>query len=644
MIKRNVYMVQPDVLRSTAAFKTAYLPYAVGQLWTYAKQEPIVDDNYSLADLLFLRTDIEQTVRGLDNPFLVGFSCYVWNTEYNKTLAREIKETYPNCIIVFGGHNIPPDESFLEEFSYIDFLVHGEGEIPLQRLLVELTKAVPDLTGVPGLSYRSAEDKIITNAPAALPSLEDCPSPFLCGVFDDIYNKHPDIQWSSVWETNRGCPYQCAYCDWGLLKSKIRCFSMERLLAELEWFSEHKVEYIWLADSNFGFFERDEAIADEMIAAKKRSGYPMFMYANYAKHNEERVFSIVKKLNHSEISRHGTTLSFQSLSPVVLKNIGRTNMDFTHFKSLLERYRANGIMSYSELILGLPGESLESFYDGVETLLELGQHNAIVMYHCFLLPNSRLYARRGEFELKTVKSRLIQYLSASSEFVNEIPEYINTIISTKTLPVEDWKTASLFIWFVQGLHCYGVTRLVAIHLFASKLCSYKAFYQALLDYALNNNGTIMHDVAQVLNKKLSHISEGKDTLILSVPALGSYACEENQYVFEHAVYELAPFFDELEEFVLGFGMERELALELLRYQRELILQPNEPEKVLEFEYDFPSYFDALAQGKTAIPEKRHVRLRFFDPNNQKDWISYGFVVSLRGKYGGPAFYNVTEAE
>ena len=52
-----------------------------------------------------------------------------------------------------------------------------------------------------------------------LPRLKDfdkVPSPYLVGIFDDLIKENPKERWLASWETNRGCPFSCTYCDWGL--------------------------------------------------------------------------------------------------------------------------------------------------------------------------------------------------------------------------------------------------------------------------------------------------------------------------------------------------------------------------------------------------------------------------------------------
>src|SRR3989338_7461014 len=86
---------------------------------------------------------------------------------------------------------------------------------------------------------------------------------------------HPGGQWLILWETNRGCPFSCTFCDWGsAVQSKVFTFDLSNVLRETDWFVEHKIEYVTCCDANFGILPRDLEIAKYMAEAKKKYGYP----------------------------------------------------------------------------------------------------------------------------------------------------------------------------------------------------------------------------------------------------------------------------------------------------------------------------------------------------------------------------------
>ena len=227
---KNVYFVQVDVAASLGA-QNAYLPYTAGILAAYAWSSEIVKKECVFKEFIFLREKIDAVVSRMENPAIIAFSNYVWNTEYNKALAEAVKEKYPHCLIVFGGHNVPDDFSYLEECDAIDILIHGEGEEPLKKLF-EVFLQNEQLQSVPNISFRKKDGSFFKTF-TRLPKTLDYPSPYLDGWFDDLIEKHPEITFNAILETSRGCPHRCAYCDWGLLKSKVRLFPLERIQAEI---------------------------------------------------------------------------------------------------------------------------------------------------------------------------------------------------------------------------------------------------------------------------------------------------------------------------------------------------------------------------------------------------------------------------
>ncbi|MBQ8015239.1 MAG: hypothetical protein IJ264_03520, partial [Clostridia bacterium] len=93
--------------------KSAHLPYTAGQLAAYAFADKDVADNYSLENIFFLRETVDGVLAKIENPFIIAFSTYIWNCNFNKAVAKKIKEKYPECIIVFGGHHVAPGGGML---------------------------------------------------------------------------------------------------------------------------------------------------------------------------------------------------------------------------------------------------------------------------------------------------------------------------------------------------------------------------------------------------------------------------------------------------------------------------------------------------------------------------------------------------
>ena len=107
MSRKLISLVQPNFQQGPKEFNAHYLPYSVGVLWAYVNQFDSIKINYQLEDLIWRRDSIEDTANKLAKCSIVGFSTYVWNKNYNYALARRVKELNPNCMIFFGGPELP---------------------------------------------------------------------------------------------------------------------------------------------------------------------------------------------------------------------------------------------------------------------------------------------------------------------------------------------------------------------------------------------------------------------------------------------------------------------------------------------------------------------------------------------------------
>ncbi len=455
---RNVYFVQANDIYGTEK-KTTYIPYATGCIMAYCLKNETVASNYKFGKIIYTRQPVDKVVASLDEPFMVLFSCSVWNMEYNKSLAGRIKERYPECYIVFGGHNISPDSSTMEQLPYVDFLTHRFGEEPTEGILVSLAEG-KCLDTVANISYRADDGSIVTTdyAPQTGTSY---PSPYLEGIFDELLED--DISFSGLFESNRGCPNSCSFCDWSSLKDKVRLFPMERVYAEIDWFVKNKIEYIYCTDGNFCLFDRDSDIANYVVECKEKYGYPQIFKVFFTKNRFNFVFDVSTRFFNSGLDK-AKTISFQSMNPDVLKNVGRRNISTEMFRELMKKYNELNIATFSELILGLPGETYETFCKGVSSLIENGQHYAINIYPCELLPNAEMgqQAYRERFGIKSTRVPF-KLIHSSYDACDDITEYSEYVTATCSMNEAEWVKSLTFSYYVQGLHNLGLLRAVAMY-------------------------------------------------------------------------------------------------------------------------------------------------------------------------------------
>lgn len=617
---KNVYLVQVSTVYGEGEKKNAYLPYAAGCIAAYAWSDERIKAEYRLGKFVYTRENIEKAVDSLDEPYLVGLSCYIWNIEYNIAFSKALKNKYPNCITVFGGHHIGPDSRQLDEIPTADILIHGGGEEAFREILLALSEN-RELDGIFNISFRGKNGYVTTEKKN--PEATDYPSPYLTGIFDSILDD--GISFSALLETNRGCPNQCAFCDWGILKSKVRLFSMERVYAELDWIAEHKIEYVYGCDANFGLFNRDLEIAGYMAELKQKTGYPQKFKVNFTKNKFDIVGKISKLLVDNNMSK-AQTISLQSVSPKVLEIIGRKNLDMEYYSDLVSFYAKENIPTYTELILGLPGETYESFSRGICSVLESGQHSAINVYPCELIPNSLLGSKEyiEKYQIKTVHNKFIQYHINPDTISEDIDEYSSLIVSTSTMSVADWEKTYLFAVTVQALHALGLTRYIAVALRKYKEMEYYDFYNGFIEKALSDESySFVHNLWKYFRAHFSAVANKNGPIGMVDDRFGHIIYEPDEMLFAKCLIEADLFFSDMKKYLYEICDDREFADELISFQSFIMNIPEKQTQTKTFSYGFAEFFNGFFGGNdNAVLEKKKTSITAQSCLKTEKWADY----------------------
>ena len=324
------------------------------------------------------------------------------------------------------------------------------------------------------------------------------------------------------------------------------------------------------------------------------------------------------------------TLSFQTMSPEALKNIGRTNMSLEHFKNLMQMYTNRGIMAYSELILGLPGETYDSFSEGIETLFECGQHKSVIVYPCELLPNSQLGSKASveKYKIEVCRTEFRQHHSAVDE--SAVKEYSDNIISTYSMNREDWKKSYIFALYAQGLHTMCLTMMIAVYLYHEKKVGYKAFYEGLIEWSKANPDTLCGELYRECTGFVDDVIGGKDSFKSVFEGFGKTTWGFDEYLFMKGAVNPERFYDEIKQYIASYGADCEITDELVKYQKGIIKKMNMTRLDIALDYDFESYFDAILNNSYKPLEKRKNTVTVTEENSvatideyAREYVWYG---------------------
>ncbi len=623
-MKKNLYLVQVGVSGDTMAF----LPYAIGCIAAYLKNDSEITNKYDIKNIIGIREDIDNIIKKFTSPDIVAFSCYTWNLEYNKVLAKKIKDLYPQVKIIFGGHSVPANASFLDEFDFIDYLMHNEGEETTSILLKALENG-DSLEDVPNLSFRT-ENTTKTTFFRHPENISNYPSPYTTGVFDHLLEEYPEIEFHATLETNRGCPYACAYCEWCYTK-KIRQFPMSKIKKEIEWIAKNKIQYCYCADANFGILKRDIKIAQYVVEQKNKYGYPHIFKPCYAKNSDETVFEAGCILNQNHTDK-GVTLAYQSLDSITLKNIGRKNMPPELFFELNNKYKQVGIPTYSEVILGLPGETFDSFSEGICRLLECGQNNGIPIYECQVYPNTKM--GNPEFQkkhgIKTTKIPLfgIHYYP---DFKG-VNEFFDIVTETASMPADDWVKAYMFSVISQVFHNFGLLRCFALFAKHEKGVSFKTFYTKLYDFIYNENNGFINSVFHKLYLRKADTKKADWTYQNDEYGKIGWYFEEGAFL--ELLHDNDQFWAEIKPFLQTLEIDNDLFEMLFEYQKQIINLPGKDYVEIVSDFAFYPYFAALTNGEDAKLKKVKNKLCLKPEKPTDSWQSYAKEVIWYGKKNG----------
>ena len=517
----QISLVQPNFRQGGKTFSGYWLPHSIACVYTYVEDKN--PDYFDLNRIIFRREAVDNASKSMRNDDMILFSCYMWNWQYNLELSKRVKEINPNAIIVFGGPQVSEFrlEEQQKEFDWVDSWIVSEGELSFEQLINDLK------TGTIQKTYEAQR----------LMDL-DIPSPYLNGFFDNIIADNPDIKWSTTLETNRGCPFKCSFCDWGSLTySKIKKFPVPKVYQEIEWLGKNKIEYIFVADANFGVFpERDSEIVDIMLEVQDKYDYPKVFNANWHKNSKQNVIPIVKKLTSNGMNR-GMTLSVQSMDSEVLGAIERRNMDVSHLKDMFDLIEKEGLGTYTELILPFPLETVKSWRKGLAEVLDIGQHNSIEIWFHQILENAQSNnpEHKQEHGFETVE--LAGYVSGDKEDDDDnILERTEVVVGTNTMPYNEFIDCWMYATMIINFHCGGWTQLLARYCHQSETKDYETFYNYLfgcLDVDQGPVGTLWRKVESIIKD----YTQGKEspysghTLLWYLNRLLHENCEEtNKFI------------------------------------------------------------------------------------------------------------------
>ncbi len=286
------------------------------------------------------RNIVEQIL--MHQPRIVGFSIYIWNTEEMFEVCSMLKSVAPDIVIVLGGPEISFETETQRLYQLCDYIITGEADHSFRELCSSL------------LNGSTPKEKIIRSV---LPDIKSIELPYHLYTADDIQNRVIYV------EASRGCPYKCEYCLSSLDKS-VRNFDLDLFIKEVDQLIERGARTFKFVDRTFNLSPTTSTTLLKYFLTKIDLG--LFLHFEMV---PDRLPAEIKNLivQFPEGSLQ-FEVGIQTLNPIVAQNVSRKN-DLTkvkdNFKFILEHTKVH---THADLIVGLPGETLESFAQGFDQL------------------------------------------------------------------------------------------------------------------------------------------------------------------------------------------------------------------------------------------------------------------------------------
>jgi len=414
-------------------------------------------------------TTLLDAIRAEVRPDIVGLSNYSWNYEINRMIMQRTAVEAPDALIVQGGPHIRIDNQgiadHLAAHPQVDYYTMFEGEYPMGHLIGmllssgELVRPAKCDVSLPGVAFLRGGELVYTPHLSKKGDLESIRSPYLSGMLDEFL---ASPLYLPLLETNRGCPFACTFCAWGIsVLNKVRKFDLERICAEIDYVAKRSTATHWyFTDANFGMFERDIAIAEAIRKAADGSDYFQRLSINWAKNSSRYCIEIQRILK----GVCDPLVAVQSTDAAVLKHIKRDNIRMETMTDLVEQGRRDGIAMTTDVLAGLPGETLESHLNTLRDVFANG-FQSFNVGQIRMLPGSEMETDldRERFGLKT-QHRLIAGFFGIYDG-QPIAEYEESIVETATMSREDMYTLRVVHFLAWAMWNSGIAQPLLRHMY-----------------------------------------------------------------------------------------------------------------------------------------------------------------------------------
>tara|TARA_Y100000590_G_scaffold465190_1_gene636760 strand:- start:3108 stop:5246 length:2139 start_codon:yes stop_codon:yes gene_type:complete len=402
---KKIKVLLADPRHKTVGMHSAYVPIAIGYIGAYLiKMIESKNSNVKIETKLEVDPDVIFDLIDDWKPNIVASGNYVWASDLAYRICEYAKEKNEDTLCVLGGPEFPtgsetikPSDAiknkcfeYLQERPCIDYYTYGDGEPALVNVVQKYidnsfsSKLMREknviAAGAMNLELNGEQILVGKDIPRLglhnkVDGMDSIPSPYLSGLLDKYLNG----EYVPSFQTARGCPFLCTFCEMGLDQNKIVSFSTNRMKKELDYVCEKVSKFsknraIFIYDSNWGMYQKDLVLSDHFLKLINKSDWPSSIIIATPKNKKQQILDIDKKLKNRVV----ITLSQQSMNIETLKLIKRDNMSNDQYIKFVKELDRRGKNPICELIIPMPKETKQTYLDNIRFLLDYGVNPSTV--------------------------------------------------------------------------------------------------------------------------------------------------------------------------------------------------------------------------------------------------------------------------
>jgi radical SAM superfamily enzyme YgiQ (UPF0313 family) len=391
MSHRRVLLVQLPIPPVGPGPIRGNVPLAAGYLKMYAERRGLGVD-YEI-DILPTASANSLGDRGLvveilaAEPWMVGFTCYLWNIERTLWIAAELKQAQPELLIIIGGPEVTADNEWVLAHPAVDYAAIGEGEQTFAELLDALRRTERPLAPIDGLyvkeaaglEARAGTGRLRLPVPPGfrqpLAKLDEISSPYLAGILDAADEE------MLLLETIRGCIFKCKFCYYPKSYDDLYFLSEERIVANLEHARRRGAREVVLLDPTLNQ-RRDFGGFLKLLARENPDRQFTYFGELRAEGITAEIARLLAEANFTEVE-----IGLQSIDPLAMELMDRHN-NLRAFERGARAMLDNDIKVKVDLIIGLPGDTVDSIRRGIEYIHASGLYSEVQVFNLAVLPGT----------------------------------------------------------------------------------------------------------------------------------------------------------------------------------------------------------------------------------------------------------------